>query len=68
MEWLPTMYTTKDKAKVIAAFIVLILSVVFSEKFDSGNEELVTALSVLVSYLLGLYSETYNKKDGDNNE
>lgn len=62
------MYTTKDKAKVIAAFIVLILSVIFESKVESGNDELVTAIAVLVTYILGLYSDTANKNKDKQDE
>lgn len=61
--WFPDMTTTQDKIKLIAAVIVLALSVVFNHEVDSGNEELVTAISVLLSYFIGLYTDTYGKKD-----
>lgn len=68
MEWIPSMYSTKDKAKVIAAFIVLILSVVFESKVESGSDELVTAIAVLVTYILGLYSDTASRGDKKQDE
>lgn len=66
--YVPKMTDTTDKAKVIAAFVVLVASMIFSNKVDSGNEELITAVAVLVSYVIGLYSETYKNKENKSDE
>lgn len=66
--YIPKMTNTTDKAKIIAAFVVLVASIIFSDKVDSGNEELITAIAVLVSYVIGLYSETYNNKGDKSDE
>lgn len=62
MGYIPNMTTTKDKAKAIAVVILLVLSIIFQDKVDSGDEVLINAIAVLVSYLIGLYSDTYDKK------
>lgn len=65
-DWLPNMTSTQDKIKLIAAVIVLVLSTVFNKEYSGGNDELVTAVAVLLSYFIGLYTDTYKKDDNDN--
>lgn len=58
----PAMQTKEDIARAIVAILLFVASIVLADRFQEVPPEVIAASTTLLAYLIGLFSETTNKR------